>query len=320
MRPFFAIFFLLSVAIQLHASKRTFRLELAVNEEISPENLITVQAGQEFDLKIRIFELPEDKLITKYKMMHMKAMHMVVAKKDLKTLSHVHPTLDMMKGEFKISMNQPTDDPDNQDLPQILSEPGLYTAYIEFSPKEGVTSPLPESSYFQIRVLGETNYTPPQEDPLSSKGTIVKFFNQDGTKGEFGSKYRITLERVVHPGCDGNLIEFLIHLEEYKVRPNPMGDPIEGYIAIYELEPWLMMHGHALILPEVQNYENIYFEHMHAMKLFDSNTLKFFVFDRKRLYRGINKLWVQMRHEGIVQTFHFTFDHKYVEPRTQNCQ
>ena len=54
-----------------------------------------------------------DAVITDFKEMHGKVMHMIVAKNDLSVFKHVHPYFDPITGRFQIVLNLKLADPDN---------------------------------------------------------------------------------------------------------------------------------------------------------------------------------------------------------------
>lgn len=247
--------------------------------------------------------------ITQFDSNHHKLMHLIVVSADLERFAHIHPTLGD-RGLFTMSVNEPTQDPDNQDAALAVPKAGPYLLFLEVKPKGG----KPEELRFGLVAKGSANPAPLQPDLRLPSGEIRKYFKADGTFGQPGDFYQVTLRidkmsGMVHLGFN---IQTLMDHGGHRM-----------YMGVSDLEDWLGMPGHAVLVSQKGNTaQEKVFRHLHAgTHGGDGNhgghgwhksggskagpDLMFMLGGGQAPSAGIYKLWGQFKHRGRVLTFPF---------------
>lgn len=251
-------------------------------------------AGQPGELSFR-FSWKGNTPISAFDLEHEKLMHLVVVSADYASYAHVHPALDPATGWFKLKVNQPVSDPDNQDAPRAFPSPGRYHLFTEVKP---TGHPFIVMDTFDVAATGAP--APPASlapDPVSPAGEISKKI--DG--------YDVKL-RVSRGGLDKlRFVTLAYHVEQG-------GKPVK------DLVNWLSMPGHAILLSaQGASAADKSFRHLHAA-MGDPGPgamhcpppdakygpdLEFYLRGDEIPPPGVYKLWGQFKHAGRVLTFPF---------------
>jgi len=294
--------------VSIEANARGIRGELTLNGTHD----LQLEAGKAAEFRFRFTDTASGKLITKFKKLHQRSMHLVILRSDLSTIAHVHPIQFGDTGEFVIFLNQKLFDPDNFQSPNAISKSGEYYLYAEIFPDRGNVYPVAEIASLTVTASSDktTDNTTLAADAVSSNGEIVKYFGQNQEPSNWGAAYRVSLKPAVVPGCDGNLIHFDFELKKW----NP---EIEFYEIVYSYNKWLGMAGHALMVSDVGGTpEAKSFVHMHSMKNVTTHLLRYSIHDRKEVPKGLQKIWIQVKPGDEVLTFPFVIDYsaEYLPP------
>lgn len=234
--------------------------------------------------------------VTDFQHMHMKPMHLVVIREDLSTFGHVHPTYDMSTGLFTIPVHLPVRNPDNQDSLRLLPEDGRYFVFAEVkSQTHGM-----RTFRFELNSGRSGAVRPVESDPLTRTGEVVKYFDESGKIAAEGAPYRLRFSIERNAGCGGELLKFVYLIQTRETDGT--------YADARNLEPWLMMGGHALIVSErgARAPEKTYL-HLHSELPTEAANYVFSHFNRGKLGAGVYKMWAQFKHQGRVLTFPVVF-------------
>lgn len=266
-----------------------------------------VTPGKAAELAFSFFDGTTGQPITQFEIEHGKYMHLVAVSADLETFAHVHPDLEPGRGVFRIGVNRPTSDPDNQDAARAFPKPGPYFLFGEVAPKTRHV----EQPRFALRAEGQAKPVPLTLDPVGPDGTIAKSFAPAGAPA-----YRVGL-RVTkgehHPGMP--MWTFDVNVA---VATGP-----STYAPVTDLEPWLGMPGHAIMISAAgQQLDDKVFRHLHAGHGDHEATteggghgggthvgpdVSFMVMGDDVPAAGVYKLWTQFKHRGRILTFPFVF-------------
>lgn len=273
---------------------------------LSGKKELRMKAGEPKVIEILIKDQETDKAVLDYKPMHGKLMHFVIIRKDLGVFKHVHPYLEPISGRFALPINIPLSDPDNQNVADALSEPGEYHLVAEIVTKEKGMRMFMTS----LVVEGEHQHNHLSADPLLPNGKIYKEFSHSEfpfLKSEEAYSAELFIEQI--PGCNGSIVKFnleLTHLDGVDRTP-------------VTVEPWLGAGAHGVWLSAGDHHEMMMpMGHGHAsMPPFAEFPLELNFFDRGQFRHGLQRIWIQVRHQGRVLTLPFTF--KYM-PKSLNCE
>jgi hypothetical protein len=264
---------------------------------------------------------------------HEKLMHLVVVSADLASYAHVHPVLDPASGEFRLTVNQPLADPDSQDATRALSKPGPHWLFTEIRPRglDGI--------YMHRYAVACAGAAAPASlaVEVESGRPAVKYFRDDSQPGREGDPYQVTLT-IGRGGSDAQEVLWFEHHLRYgaPLKPGWQGDV--QYKDIRNLELWLSMPGHAILLsqagasPEEKEFRHVHAGHMHtpgqagstsagstssmagsasstaspAPGSYPAGPTMLFKIPRPDIPpSGVYKLWAQFKHRGKILTFPF---------------
>ncbi|MDA8793090.1 hypothetical protein N9N67_07585 [Bacteriovoracaceae bacterium] len=265
------------------------------------------QPGQPINVEIVLNDLEKKEVIKDFKVMHGKYMHMVIYKKDLSVLQHVHPYFDPITGRFFITLNMPIQDPDNQDIPNALIEPGEYMIMADVDIRfVGMRMFMQK-----IKIAGKPKMYHLMEDKTVGKDHYQKVFQVQKGKIQETIKVDFQFEKV--SGQDGTLINFYADLKFKNGQSNKYNYDNKNF------SPWLDAGGHAIILsnpmhhgPHDHDHHHFIqanplmmkgFAHMHAVLPPPEVTESIFLFsfyDKNILRKGLNKIWLQFRYKNEV--------------------
>ncbi len=237
-----------------------------------------------------------NEVITDYKIMHGKYMHMVIVKKDLSSFKHIHPYFDPVPGRFQITLNMKHHDPDNFDVLNIFDGPGMYMVMVDIEPR-GIGMRM---FHHHLHLMGKANYEN-LELKDNKKNDITKTFENGLIQANL--QYSITT------GCGTNLIDFDL---DVKIKDSKDSDFKRDYS---HFEDWLMTGGHSIWMSENSMHS---MAHMHA-KLPPNNeeVLRFSTFDKGKMKPGLQKIWFQFKYKKKVRTLDFVID--YDPPKSNDC-
>lgn len=287
-------------------------------------------AGQPGELSFQ-FAWKGTEPVTRFDVEHDKLMHLVIVRQDLASYAHVHPLLDPATGWFRLPVNQPVTDPDNRDAPRAFVEPGRYLMFAEVKPHG---HPFIVMYTFELEATGARAAVtvPLAPDPMEA-GEIHKYFGADGRARGVGELYHVTL-RVTRGGKDEHrFVTLAFHIEYGPPLPPGRQGRVE-YAKAKDLETWLSMPGHAILLSESgAGPRDKQFRHIHAA-MGDAGSgagsaggaqagsgaaatdgarraerygpdLEFYLRAAEIPLPGVYKLWGQFKHRGHVLTFPF---------------
>lgn len=261
------------------------------------------------------FTDPRDGEVYKdYKIMHGKYMHMVIANKDLSVFKHIHPYFDPITGRFAITVNMPYADPDNQDAVTTLNKPGMYMVMADVIVK-GVGMRM---DHAMVMVKGQNSNTALQADHHTDD-IITKFFYRDN---EATPKYKAIFSKRLISGCSGHIVQF-----EIEMFQNNNGT----YEPLLDFESWLSEAAHSVWLSEGymnHMHHKMPFAHMHSPMMMDDDDdqtndqvfdhiLRFNYHDQNVMLPGLQKMWIQFKHDGKIMRIPFIFN--YNPKPTQGC-
>lgn len=249
-----------------------------------------------------------------FKIMHGKYMHMVIANKDLSVFKHIHPYFDPITGRFAITVNMPYSDPDNKDAVTTLKTPGMYMVMADVI----VAGIGMRMDHAMVHVMGQNTTRALQADPAQN-GVITKYFYRDT---ESTPTYKAVFKKNTISGCSGNIVQFEIE----------MFSLVNGqYLPMLDFQPWLSEAAHSVWLSE--NYMNhmhhkMPFAHMHSPFMMDDDDdptndrvfdhiLRFNFHDQKVMLPGLQKIWIQFKHQDKIMKIPFIFE--YSPEEIQGC-
>lgn len=229
--------------------------------------------------------------LTRFDLHHERTMHLIVVKRDLSTFAHLHPVLGS-DGRFRLRVNAPGEDADNRDAAGAVPRPGTYFLFTEVAPS-GQSARL---SRFTVRAEGTERNEPLSPDPLTASGEVEKDVAPGG--------YRVGLRTARgehHPGMP--MLTFTLTVR----ARNAQG----GYDEVRDLEPWLGMTGHAVLVGATgERVADRVFRHLHAGHGHGSHAaggpLSFMAMAAEVPPAGLYRLWCQFKHRGQVLTVPFT--------------
>lgn len=273
-----------------------------------------VEPGKPLSVELYFTDPRTQTVYKDFKIMHGKLMHMVLIKKDLSVFKHIHPYFDPSSGRFRVTMNMPYADPDNQHAVNALVEPGMYMIMVDVEVK-GVGMRM---AHIMLNAVGDSQNRTVDLDPIDADMSVTKFFYRN--VGDEKPTYKARLAYETTSGCMANLNEFTLELYEL--------DETNNYVPLKNLQPWLEQAGHAVWVSEtLMSNHKTHYAHMHAeMKSSDSteepdqqSVLTFTYFDKSTLLPGKQKVWIQFKHNNQVMTLPFVFEY-YPSPVTgDNC-
>lgn len=295
------------------AQSQPLQLTVSSNKPVFP--------AQEFDLTFK-FTDGSGSVVTDFEMNHEKFNHTIIVSKDLEVFAHIHP--DQRKdGLFKITLNgAQASDADNVDASQAIAKPGTYLLFSEVTPKGAAHSVVATS---EIVAHGKDNFVQLVPD-ISLKNKIIKYFKANGDAGIKGDIYKVTLTQLQMTG----MIHFYFKIEEWM----EMGGS-GHYMTVSNLEPWLGMPGHGILISESGTTASTkVFHHLHAMAEggnddhhvghrsrdgghnhppanvanVSGENLEMALSGQDVPPPGIYKLWGQFKHNGQILTFPFILD------------
>jgi len=246
--------------------------------------------------EFRYVDTDVDEPVHHFMEMHEKLMHTVVVSSDLAEFSHIHPLYEMNRHRFFINVNSTTGDYDNQDLPHVVTRGGRYFVFSS-------TMPMPPeimmTHSFDVESEGESQVKVPLVPELT-RGDVdfVKYYNEDGSTGQVGSQFEVTIKMELMKWCNWYIPRF-----QYQLR---VWDPDHFvYRDAENFQPWLAMGGHIVMVSEAgQTAAEKKFYHLHSfMPISRAGHFKFPFSDHKNpLPNGNYKIWAQFRYENKILT------------------
>ena len=236
--------------LQIANAPKTPAARLSGSLKINQQENSSVQPGQPAQLSFS-FSDESGQPVSEFEPDHGKFMHSIIVSKDLSRFAHLHPTLGQ-DGTFRLNINAPTQDPDNQDAPRAVQQGGPHLVFSEVHPKGGATQrvsfPLPSDG------------TPPQQslnpDQIGS-GQVQRYFIGDGTTATEGAPYRVTLDLDdMRSMSKMSMVSFNFHLEAK--------DHNNEYQPVTDATDWLGMKGHAVVIGAAgEEPQDRFFNHLH---------------------------------------------------------
>ncbi|MNS34849.1 hypothetical protein D3C72_669840 [compost metagenome] len=264
----------------------------------------TMWPGKRAEWRFDFIDATALKPVLRFDIHHEKAMHLLVVRRDLSSFAHLHPTLGP-DGRFRLVVNASNDDLDNQDATEVIRRPGLYFLFAEVKPSGQSVSP----ARLTVHADGEERPERLMPDDVSANGDIVAYATAEGRSGREGDLYRVTLRSqrgAHHPGMP--MMSFSITVRER--------DPQGRYVDVRNLERWLGMPGHAVLIgAQGERIEDRVFRHLHAVEDSGANThagtrssgaLSFMAMGEDVPPPGLYRLWCQFKHQGRIVTVPMT--------------
>ncbi len=235
-----------------------------------------------------------------FKVMHGKIMHMLLIKKDLSEFKHIHPYLDPVTGIFQITINMPLADPDNYQTTNTLTKSGMFMVMADVD----IRGYGMRMGHAMVTVKGPMHHHPLSIDPVAADMSINKTLKM--ATGEY--KFKLTREATA--GCGGELIEFVLTMWKKDIS----GD----YRQIPDLQPWLSQGAHAVWASQnLMTKHKMHMVHMHAPLPREESEFIFSIHNKDIMKDGLQKMWVQIKHQDQVMTVPFTFE--YAALGTVSC-
>lgn len=252
------------------------------------------------------------KTLLDFELNHEKLNHTLLISKDLSQFSHLHPDL-KSDGSFSILLNTPSTNIDNQDALTAIAKAGTYFVFSEVTPKGDSDSSLFRG---QFLTTGLELMEPIAVDPLVG-GLATKYFLADGKIGTINDTFKISFSIQSMPG----MVHFIFRFEEIMNH----GGMIH-YMPVTNLEPWLGMLGHAILISAAgTTADEKIFHHLHlgghhhmrdsaghnhgtGAPALSGDKLEFMLMGNDAPPPGIYKIWGQFKYKGQVMTFPFVFE------------
>lgn len=276
-------------------AKSSVVAELRVDGEMNG----SVTPGQPADWTSNFYYMSTGEPVTEVEQFHDKFMHMVVISNDLKTFAHIHPDWDPQTATFHLRINAPSNDPDNQDAAQVISQSGEHFVFTEVKLQN--SEHMVHGMHF-VDGRGEQGAIElPEVETECNHGIANKFCTADGHPGQAGDTYRIQIScyPITHDNFKTTKFSFLISQKDGT-----------SYQPVSDLQPWLGMAGHAMAISyQGDSVGAKTFRHMHAMKMPNKPGILNFILDEMHggITQGNYKLWLQFKHNERVFTVPFTF-------------
>lgn len=239
--------------------------------------------------------------------MHMKYMHLVLIKKDLSHMAHVHPFYDAGSGMFNIPLNIATRHPDNFATASALPSAGEYAVFSEAKSK------VYGMQIFRtdLKVMDTDGQLPGEWrqkltlDEVSADGSIQKC--ADST---CDLQLQLQYDEIV--GCGGNLVRF-----EFKVHRK---DEHGQYVSDSKFQPWMMMGAHAILARDSGQMTRADYHHLHGQMPDEGlpAIMSLSVFNRGRMTESDYRMWIQFKSDDKVHSVPFTF-HYTPKPVDPSC-
>lgn len=243
-----------------------------------------------------------------FELEHQKAMHMIVVSADLSSFAHVHPALDSATGVFTFDANAASADPDNVFAAKMITRPGPHFLFTEVKPSGGEL----EQVRFTVRATGAVQPAPVTADPMDANGTIEKYFDADGSPAADGAQYRVSLNVMA---VKHDMVHLTFRVERRATASD--GQPAPGYVGVDDLEPWLGMTAHAVMIGAAGDTVGARaFRHLHAGHHGDHGKspgdgqsgpeVLFMLHGDDVPADGTYRVWFQTKHHGKILTLPYT--------------
>jgi hypothetical protein len=234
--------------------------------------------------------------VTDFQLEHQKPMHLIVVSADLQSFAHIHPAYAPSTGVFTADVNAASVDPDNQDLVRTITRPGVHFAFGEVRPAGGDL----EQHRFEIRANGTPQTIDLTPETIDAQGWITHHVDASGQPAQPGSELRVRLKP---EGIKADMVHLTFRVERRKGS---------GYAAVDDLEPWLGMDAHAVMIGATgPTASDRVFRHLHAGHHDDHGKgtgahILFMLHGDDVPPSGVYRTWLQVKRQGRVLTFPFT--------------
>jgi hypothetical protein len=293
---------ILSILLSSVAARAELIPQVQLNGRI--EN--SVAAGQPTELRLAFTDSETGQVLTKYKKVMGKFMHLVIVRDDLSNLVHLHPTLIGNTGNFWTVLNQLSDDPDTVGAEVAVNRPGRYFVFAEVYPDTGALKAAPTYVRFYFNSAGEVTQEQVEEVKANNNCEYVTYLKADGKPGAFSDQYRVAVTNDAAQGTNGEMVRFHVDVKSWS-------KDTKSYQTERGLQTFMRMQGHMFILgvgePEVKN---TLFLHVHGMVHpgMHQEKLMFNYFNRGELSKQkLLKMWIQFKHADKVQQASFVFEY-----------
>lgn len=246
---------------------------------------VAVKPGQKARLFFRFRHPGTGEVVKKFELVHERQFHLFVISQDMEYFQHIHPVL-QPDGTWTIEV--------------VLPKAGYYKILCDFLPSGG-------SSQFLARALVTAGY---EGDLQSCAAHLVPDTNLTKTEGDITAAVKYDPE-VFQVGLYGHMNFFL--------TDTATGKPIT------DLQTWLGAFGHTLIMSEdMEDYVHSHPLDILAMPDDDGGPPQFLIppgadleairggpevtFEGLMPKPGRYRAWTQLRRNGVVHTFAYTFN------------
>lgn len=244
-----------------------------------------VKPNQKVKLFFRFRHPGTGEVVKKFEVVHERQFHLFVISQDMEFFQHIHPAL-QLDGTWTIEL--------------VLQKPGYYKVLSDFLPAGG-------SAQFLARPLVTANY---EGDLQGDSAHLVPDTNLTKTVQDITAKVSYDPEVFV-VGLYGHMTFFL--------TDTATGRPIT------DLQTWLGAFGHTLIMSEdMEDYVHSHPLDILAMPDDDGGPPQFLIppgadleairggpgvtFEGLMPKPGRYRAWTQLRRNGVVHTFAYTFN------------
>lgn len=268
------------------------------------------EAGKATQVEIQINAGAEGEqaLLNDFEGMHGKFMHLVLVSQDFSSFAHVHPFYDASTGSFHITLNMNSIHPDNQAAATALQKAGHYFVYAEVKSK----SVGMKKFSWDLHVHGSSEKESVLPDQMGPDGWIVKYLSEKGEENNSEAFFRLRFRYQHKVGCGGALVQMQALLETRQEDGT--------YALTQDLEPWMMMGAHVLVLGERgSRAADKNFAHLHGEFSPDGGDFRFGFFDRGQWGPEVIKIWIQTQRKGKVLTLPVAFDYQPFAPHEGDC-
>jgi hypothetical protein len=278
-----------------------------VDVKVNGGNEFSVVANQLTNIKMSFTNQETGEKPHHFMKMHDKLMHMILVSDDLEHFAHIHPSFQHMKKDFSIDLNvDEAPDSDNLDTIDAIPYGGQFFVFTEVMPHTDDMAMV--YSRFALQASGKARPPVKEYERIRKPGEkMVKYLTESGDKGVFGAKYKATFDFEQYQWCSWFLPKFYILIEVWDDETKSYRDP-------QELQKWLSMGGHSILISRDEGLENRSFYHLHA--LLPVTTPGEFVFPYHDHQKGMNngnyRIFMQFKHNDRVQKLYFDFE--YVNP------
>lgn len=223
---------------------------------------------------------------TGFEVEHQKYMHLIVVSEDLASFAHVHPTYAPATGVFRADVNVPSSDPDNQDAARVVTRPGAHLLFAEVRPSGGDL----EQHRFAVRATGAAEPQPLTPETVDADGWITHAVDAS-------LRVRLRPEAIKAD---------MVHLT-FEVQRRTAS----GWTDVHDLEPWLGMTAHAVMIGGTGDVNERVFRHLHAGHHDDhgkspAEPILFMLHGDDVPPSGVYRVWLQVKRQGRVGTYPFT--------------